>query len=75
MRHILVMGICGTGKSTVAGLLADRMARPLVEADTYHSQDAVAAMSRTLRTRGSTRSWARGDGGSASDQPVRLPHV
>ena len=46
MRHILVMGICGTGKSTVAGLLADRMARPLVEADTYHSQDAVAAMSR-----------------------------
>ena len=46
MRHILVMGICGTGKSTVAGLLAERMARQLVEADQYQSPDAIAAMSR-----------------------------
>ncbi|SLN46276.1 Thermoresistant gluconokinase [Roseivivax jejudonensis] len=46
MRHVLVMGICGTGKSTLAAHLAERMACPLVEADEYHSPEAVARMSR-----------------------------
>lgn len=44
MRHILVMGICGTGKSTLAVLLADRLHRPFIEADDYHSSEAIARM-------------------------------
>lgn len=46
MRHVLVMGICGTGKSSVAGRLAERLDTPLVEADEYHSPDAIARMAR-----------------------------
>lgn len=46
MRHILVMGICGTGKSTLAGLLAGRLSRPAIEADLHHAPDAVARMAR-----------------------------
>lgn len=44
MRHLLVMGICGTGKSSLAALLADRMQRPLIEADDHHSPEAIARM-------------------------------
>ena len=44
MRPILVMGICGTGKSTVAQGVADRLAGSLVEADLYHDQASVARM-------------------------------
>lgn len=46
MRHILVMGICGTGKSTVAARLADRLSRVFVEADRHHAPAAIARMSR-----------------------------
>ncbi len=46
VRHILVMGICGTGKSTLAALLADRLSRPFIEADEYHSPDAIARMAK-----------------------------
>ncbi|WP_375258765.1 gluconokinase [Citreimonas sp.] len=46
MRHVLVMGICGTGKSSVASRLADRTGRVFVEADQYHSADAIARMAR-----------------------------
>lgn len=46
MRHVLVMGICGTGKSSVAGLLAERSTFRLVEADEYHSAEAIERMAR-----------------------------
>jgi len=46
LRHILVMGICGTGKTTVAGLLAAHLRRPLVEADDYHAAEAIERMAR-----------------------------
>ncbi|RVV99975.1 gluconokinase [Mesobaculum littorinae] len=40
------MGICGTGKSSVAGLLAARTGRGFVEADDHHSAEAIARMAR-----------------------------
>lgn len=46
MRHVLVMGICGTGKSSVAGGLAERSTFRLVEADEHHSADAIERMAR-----------------------------
>ena len=46
MRHVLDMGICGTGKSSVASQLADRTGRTFVEADEHHSPDAVARMAK-----------------------------
>ena len=44
MRHILVMGICGTGKTTLAARLADRMSLTCIEADDHHAPEAIARM-------------------------------
>ncbi|WP_405402514.1 gluconokinase [Paracoccus sp. Ld10] len=44
MKPILVMGISGTGKSTVAQRIAERLGGSLVEADDHHDQDCVARM-------------------------------
>ncbi|GAB3452435.1 gluconokinase [Kineococcus endophyticus] len=41
---LVVMGVAGCGKSTVAGLLADRLGWPLGEADDWHPAANVAAM-------------------------------
>ncbi|WP_265501535.1 gluconokinase [Paracoccus beibuensis] len=41
---ILVMGICGTGKSSVARGVADRMDGSFVEADQYHDATSIARM-------------------------------
>ncbi len=46
VTHVLVMGVCGTGKSSVASRLADRLGTQFIEADSYHSASAVARMSR-----------------------------
>lgn len=43
-RPILVMGICGVGKSTVAAAIAARIGATFVEADTFHPPENVAAM-------------------------------
>ena len=45
-HHTLVMGVCGTGKSTVASRLAARLGRPFVEADDHHAAEAIARMAR-----------------------------
>jgi gluconokinase len=44
VRHLLVMGVCGTGKSTVAKAVSDRLHADFIEADAYHSPEAVARM-------------------------------
>ncbi|SNR56600.1 gluconokinase [Puniceibacterium sediminis] len=48
MRHLLVMGVCGTGKSTVAKALSERLGAAFVEADAFHSTEAVARMASGL---------------------------
>lgn len=42
--HIVVMGVSGSGKTTVATSLAERMGRPFAEADEFHPQANVEKM-------------------------------
>jgi gluconokinase len=41
---IVVMGVSGAGKSTIAELLAERLRRPLIEGDSLHPPSNVAKM-------------------------------
>nr|WP_233507135.1 gluconokinase [Jiangella anatolica] len=42
--HLVVMGVSGSGKTTVATRLADRLGRPFAEADDMHPAANVAKM-------------------------------
>lgn len=42
--YVVVMGVSGTGKSTVGRLLADRLGIPFEDGDTFHSPANVAKM-------------------------------
>lgn len=41
---IVMMGICGSGKTTLGRLLAERLGIPFVEGDDYHTPENVAKM-------------------------------
>ncbi|QPB22330.1 gluconokinase [Rhizobium sp. 007] len=43
-EFVLVMGVCGVGKSTIARKIADRVGGAFVEADDYHSTENKLAM-------------------------------
>ena len=43
-RILVIMGVSGSGKSTVAGALAKRLGWPLAEGDDFHSPENVAKM-------------------------------
>lgn len=45
VSHIVVMGVSGSGKSTVASALAARLGRPFAEGDEFHPAANVAKMS------------------------------
>ena len=47
-RLIIVMGVSGSGKSTVARELAAKLSYDFVEADDFHSEQAKKRMSRGL---------------------------
>lgn len=42
--HLVVMGVSGTGKTTVAAALVDRLAWPYAEGDDFHPESNVAKM-------------------------------
>ncbi len=42
---LVVMGVAGSGKTTVAAILGERLGWPLAEADEFHSPENVAKMS------------------------------
>ncbi|MFC4614088.1 gluconokinase [Cellulomonas algicola] len=44
VEHVVVMGVAGSGKTTVGRLLAERLARPYAEADAFHPPENVAKM-------------------------------
>jgi len=44
VRAIIVMGVAGSGKTTLASLLAAKLDCPFLEGDDYHSQANVAKM-------------------------------
>jgi gluconokinase len=44
VRHVVVMGVSGSGKSTVAARIAERLGRPFGEADLLHPPGNVAKM-------------------------------
>lgn len=41
---VVVMGVAGSGKTTVGGLLAQHLSVPFADADEFHSQEAKAKM-------------------------------
>lgn len=43
-RHLVVMGVSGSGKTTVAKLLAERLHRPFAEADDFHPRANIDKM-------------------------------
>lgn len=45
VEHLVVMGVSGTGKSTVGRALAARLGRPFLEGDELHPETNVAKMS------------------------------
>lgn len=45
VEHLVVMGVSGTGKSSVGRGLAERLGRPFVEGDDLHPEANVAKMS------------------------------
>jgi gluconokinase len=42
--EIVVMGVSGSGKTTVGAMLAERLGRPYAEADSFHPEANVAKM-------------------------------
>ncbi len=44
-EHVVVMGVAGSGKTTIAGLLAARLGVEYAEADRFHSAANIAKMS------------------------------
>ena len=45
MRPLVVMGVSGSGKSTVGAALAQRLGVPFADADDFHPPDNIAKMS------------------------------
>ncbi|MGH3656909.1 MAG: gluconokinase, partial [Micromonosporaceae bacterium] len=43
-QHLVVMGVAGSGKTTVAGVLAHTLGWPRAEADEFHPRRNVAKM-------------------------------
>jgi gluconokinase len=68
---VVVMGVCGTGKSTVGELLAEALGVPYAEADDFHPPANIAKMSAGTPLQDADRwpwldaigAWARDRGG------------
>jgi gluconokinase len=45
VQHLVVMGVSGSGKTTVAQILAERLGWPYAEADEFHPQANIDKMS------------------------------
>jgi gluconokinase len=73
VEHLVVMGVSGTGKSTVGRLLAERLRRPLIEGDDLHPPENIAAMHAGVPLTDEHRGpWLRAvrDAMDAADGPI-----
>ncbi len=76
MRVVVVMGVSGSGKTTIAATLADRMGWRLLEGDAFHPPENVAKMrAGTPLTDADRWPWLRAiageiDAARASGQPL-----
>lgn len=68
-RVVVVMGVSGTGKSTVGGLLAGALGVPYAEADAFHPPANIAKMSAgTPLTDDDRAPWLQAIGAWARDR-------
>ena len=68
-QHLVIMGVAGSGKTTVAGLLAQRLGWPSAEADEFHPAANVAKMAAgTPLTDDDRWPWLRSIGAWISEQ-------
>ena len=44
VEHLVLMGVAGSGKTTLAGILQERLGRPYAEADEFHPQANIDKM-------------------------------
>lgn len=76
--HLVVMGVSGSGKTTVAALLADRLGFPAAEADDFHPAANVAKMAAGIPLDdadrwpwlATLRTWMDGHGAAAGGTVV-----
>lgn len=47
-QFLVVMGVAGSGKTSVGRAVAERLGWPFYDADSYHDQDSIDKMSRGL---------------------------
>ncbi|MFE4519551.1 gluconokinase [Kitasatospora sp. NPDC056783] len=67
--YVVVMGVAGTGKSTVARLLARRLAVPFADGDDFHRPDSIARMAAGIPLDDARRQpWLRAIGRWLSDR-------
>lgn len=77
MSVVVVMGVAGTGKTTVGDLLAARLGVPYAEADAFHPPANIAKMSAGTPLDDADRqpwldaigAWAHGHVATAADRP------
>lgn len=48
MVVVLITGVCGSGKTTVARALAKKLSCPYVDADTFHSEESITKMKQGI---------------------------
>ncbi|MDO9411953.1 MAG: gluconokinase [Pseudolabrys sp.] len=76
MMMIIIMGVSGSGKSTVGAILADALKRPLIEGDSLHPPANIEKMSKGIPLNDDDRlPWlkaiaARIDDARRAGQPV-----
>ena len=47
-QTILIMGVCGTGKTTLGQSLSQRLNCPFIDADSFHTENNISKMSKGI---------------------------
>jgi gluconokinase len=72
-QHVVVMGVSGSGKSTVGALLAEKLGAPFVDGDLLHPESNVAKMAAgTPLNDGDRKPWLEAVGQRLADAEESL---